>query len=330
MIRSTQLTGRRCQLVSSPATACSASGLPGVRVPQGRRRTIRTVAQGRPANRSGFTLIELLVVTAIIGILMSLLLPAVQSARESARLTQCKNNLKQMALAFHNHHDQHGFFPTGGWEWYSAPTYTNGTPDVGEEQQAGWGFQILPYIDAVNVWLSDPVTAIATTNPVFFCPTRRPPQTVSIPDNYVPPLTGGMLTHALCDYAGSNQTGTGIIQQYKPLRFRDVLDGTSNTILLGEKRLNVRLLGTPQNDDNEGYTAGFNSDTIRKTFEHQPRPDLRKSTTKDGDFRFGSSHSGVFQAALADGSVRGVAYDIDSVVFGNLGDRSDGNALAPF
>lgn len=275
-------------------------------------------------------MIELLVVVAVIGILVSLLLPAVQSARESARLTQCRNNLKQLALAFHNHHDQHLFFPTGGWEWYSAPTYINGTPAVGEEQQAGWGFQILPYIEAEAVWLSDPVTAIATTNPVFFCPTRRSPQTVEYMDNYVPPLTGGMLTHALCDYAASNHSGTGVVQQFTPLRFRDVRDGTSNTILIGEKRMNVRLLGQPQDDDNEGYTAGFNSDTIRKTFEHEPRPDRRLGPGSNGDFRFGSSHPGVFLVALTDGSVRGINYGIDQDVFGYLGDRADGQTIGSY
>jgi prepilin-type N-terminal cleavage/methylation domain-containing protein len=99
--------------------------------------------------KRGFTLVELLVVIAIIGILVALLLPAVQSAREAARRMQCKNHLKQMALAMHNHHTAHGFFPSGGWGWLWT-----GDPDrgSGKEQPAGWNYSILPFTEQQNVF----------------------------------------------------------------------------------------------------------------------------------------------------------------------------------
>jgi prepilin-type N-terminal cleavage/methylation domain-containing protein len=142
-----------------------------------RWRVTRRVVQ----RTSGFTLVELLVVIAIIGILVALLLPAIQAARESARRTQCKNNLRQIALAGLNHEANHKTFPHGGWGWMWM-----GDPDkgYGPQQPGGWIYQATPYLEEMNVFqvgaglppaqkaeaLKQQMSAVI---PVFNCPTRR-------------------------------------------------------------------------------------------------------------------------------------------------------------
>jgi prepilin-type N-terminal cleavage/methylation domain-containing protein len=277
-----------------------------------------------PARRRGFTLIELLVVIAIIGVLIGLLMPAVQRVREAASRTQCANNLRQMGIAFHGHHATYGYFPAGGWEWFTPPTYQGGVPTIGIKQDAGWGFQILPFIEGDNVWKAGAAVAIATPNPLFFCPSRRAPQTVTYPDEYTPPVTGGDLTHALCDYGASNLEGTGVVRQRYPVRIAEITDGTSNTLLIGEKRLNLAGLGQ-EADDNEGYTAGFDHDTVRSV-ANAPAPDFR-GTSFDTMNRFGSSHPGLMNAVFADGSLHTIPYSINPTIFSYLGNKSDGQPV---
>src|SRR5262249_29775494 len=140
--------------------------------------------------------------------------------------------------------------------------------------------------------------------------------------NYQPPLTGGLITRALCDYAASNKDGTGVVQQFKPVRIADITDGTSNTLMVGEKRMNLAFLGQKQTDDNQGYSVGFNYDTVRKTTK-PPAADY-SAPVGDGGGLFGSSHPGRFNAVLADGSVRPISYTVSKTVFKLLGDKSDG------
>lgn len=148
-----------------------------------KRRTPRV----EPGCRA-YTLVELIVVIGIIGMLAAILLPAVQAARETARRTECSNHLKQLTFALHNHHDVHRTFPSGGESSGYHVSFRNGVPEVGKQQAAGWGFQLLPYLEQNAVHsgagaepLSDPiqqlvaksVVAVQSPVPVFFCPSRR-------------------------------------------------------------------------------------------------------------------------------------------------------------
>ncbi len=184
-----------------------------------------------PLNRiqpRAFTLVELLVVMTIIGILLALLLPAVQAAREAARRVECSNHLKQLTLALHNHHNVHGTFPSGGQGLGYHVSFRNSVPAVGAQQMVGWGYQVLPYIEQTDLWSgsgADPqatpiqqlvaksVAAIRSPISIFFCPSRR---NVSVPlpvnewYSWVV-VDGQRLTgrysmpygHAQCDYAAS-------------------------------------------------------------------------------------------------------------------------------
>lgn len=292
-------------------------------------------ALSRSRRISGFTLVELLVVIAVIGLLVAILLPAVNAARQAARRTECTNHLKQLALAFELHEGATGRFPSAGWNWYDPPTYAHGVPLSGKEQKAGWGFQVLPYIEANSVVQAGPIPAIAHLDPLFFCPSRRSPQKILWKNNYRPPLpAGAQIERALCDYAAANRDGTGIVRRFEPTRAKDVKDGLSKTLLLGDKRLNLFKLGEPQNDDNDGFTVAWNSDTMRRS-ERPPLPDFSGNDIddsddrlEDGGERFGGSHAGGFNAALADGSVQFLTYDIEVAYFRALGSRSDGEVVS--
>ncbi len=294
--------------------------------------------------RKAFTIVELLVVIGIIGILVALLLPAVQAAREASRRVTCGNHLRQLALAFQTHHSTHRFFPSGGgpdWQWHM--TYERGRPAIAPRQHGGWGFQILPYMESQVVWeggggtsdFDKSILAISTPDPLFFCPSRRGIEVVAAQDWYAFPSNSGRnFGHAKNDYAAASldtaskpfDRGIGAVTQMSATKVSEIKDGLSSTLLLAEKRMNVAHLGQLQAHDNEGYTCGWNHDTLRHT-QIEPLPDFQGVFGDLGGDRFGGPHEGVFAVVLADCSTHFLSYDISLTTFRPLGHRADGQHL---
>jgi prepilin-type N-terminal cleavage/methylation domain-containing protein len=371
--------------------------------------------------KRGFTLVELLVVIAIIGILVALLLPAVQFARESSRRMTCGNNLKQLGVAVHTHHDNLLVLPHGGNAWQCIPIYDHDPnspnaplpdpiapgPAMKDNQLCGWGFQVLPYIDQIPLWEGANADQIITTaaltqsqkkalqviqTPIttFYCPTRRTPRAnQNVNTDYQPNVAigrygwaPGTVTHrrAQTDYAsafcqqdhaesikprinpdplgtasgdgvpnthpdwpkyqvvGGNTNSGAIIQltivggtagtvPWKPNRaligFGGISDGTTNCLLLAEKRMCKPRVGTEQSDDNEGYSSGWDHDMTRCA-SIVPKPDHRDNAINTGQGRFGSQHPSGIMILLCDGSVRLVSFSVDKLSFHRLGYRNDG------
>jgi len=280
----------------------------------------------------GFTLVELLVVIAIIGVLVALLLPAVQAARESARRTQCSNHLKQLALGFHNHHDTYGALPTAG-------NGTTGNPPT-DRVEWGWAYEVLPFIEQTNLFENTNNTQVrATIIKGYYCPSRRAPALFN--------------NTARTDYAGNagtrpNSDGNNGAVQKGPdpstpnkrgsVGFKDLIDGTSNTILVAEKLVNRPTMGGADDDfsDNESWAGpGFvDSDVIRGCLPvgstwYTPLKDTNVKNPPEAAlyYRFGSSHPGGFNAAFADGAVRLMRFELDATTFMRACVRNDGQVL---
>jgi len=292
---------------------------------------------------SAFTLIELLVVIAIIAILIALLVPAVQKVREAAARTQCINNLKQMGLAFHNHLDVFGYFPSGGLGPGAPRTMINAVPANYKTQAWGWCYQILPFIEQDNLWRTpSDATIISTAVPMFYCPSRGRTEVIQ--------------EIAVSDYAGNGGTYGNWSDQHKPtnsldgaitptgdqaVNFGNITDGASNTLLIAEKWLyfqwyDDRTSGPGSCIDNEGWCNGWDNDSICFSSTGRPTPiaaggvALPRRDTQTGPpcgLVFGSAHAGTFQATFCDGSVHSLLYSIDPQTWVNLCSREDGREL---
>ncbi len=291
--------------------------------------------QTRPS--AGFTVIELLITCAIIATIFTLLLPAMQKARSQARKQQCMNNLKQLGLAMHNYHDVHIVFP---------PAWIRKTPYAQSPSAWGWQVSILPYVEQAPLY-----NEIAQDCPfdegafeqveretlqqelkVFRCPADTTPASNAMrggwgASNYsanfgsepVPrllPLTGSMY------WPGAEATRTatnGIYWWNSSVKFRDVLDGTSHTFMLGERCITSQA----------GIWPGVRSNSAETDAVTDTSPG---NEINSGPNAFSSLHPGGAHFVICDGSVRFINENIASLgpgvkpqdaVYQNLGNRAD-------
>ena len=319
----------------------------------------------RPRPRRGFTLIELLVVISIIAILIGLLLPAVQKVREAAARAKCQNNLKQIGLAIHNYHDAVGEFPyarpirSGDKSVAGAGNATNaGTAaqmyPTNPDSFGSWQVRILPYLEQeavqriVNGMTTDPTYTAARANmrrnPLsgFQCPSD-PNGSQSMPSGTDPVFLSGYL--AVCGNDDWNESGgwgsnarNGLFAVYtfsrsptkRPVRMASVSDGTSNSLAVGERPVNLMpgltavqgsgwlyatdfetMLAVPSNDDVYGRATDRGSPAC-------PRPSTFRNDTVNGrcaHTHFWSVHTGGANWAMADGGVRFFPYSaVDAIV----------------
>lgn len=313
----------------------------------------------RHVSKKGFTLIELLVVIAIIAILIALLLPAVQQAREAARRTQCKNNLKQIGLAYHNYHDVFNTFPPGFVSRFPPTASANSV----ERGLYSWGASILPQLELANLYstlnvgnvlleqsLATPagLAALQTPLPAFRCPSDTGPALNNFndalsdnaalnADQYDAQVTSNgtdRFSIATSNYVvaanpSDSTTPPVYAAQYGPplgvgfinskVNFRDITDGTSNTILIGERawRYNDLTVGAANAlaFSAETNAAGSNMRTAALAALAIGYDGINYSATNRVHQRrgFSSNHVGGAQFVMCDGAVRFISQNIDYV-----------------
>lgn len=288
------------------------------------RRFSKHVHQQPDATRRGFTLIELLVVIAIIAILVALLLPAVQQAREAARRSQCKNNLAQIALATLNYEMAHGVLPPGSIN-SDGPIVS-----TADGYHMSWTVQLLPYLDQTPLFQEidfskgayqqeDRVTVIRMN--VFVCPSEG--------------WRESSISYAGCHGGAETQIAEdneGVFFLNSRIRYRDIRDGSTNTLFFGEKFQTAGDLNWMSGTRTSLKNTGSKPNQLPSTREvnaqrNQPPESMTDPTTVGG---FGSRHTGGAQFALGDGSVRFLSENIDIELYESLGKRADGTLPVDF
>ncbi len=325
----------------------------------------------RGHRRSAFTLIELLVVIAIIAILIALLLPAVQQAREAARRTQCRNNLKQLGLALHNYESTHRVFPPGSL----------GYPYVWSAQS-----QLLPFVDQASMqnllnYSVPPIlafgagfnTTLVTQNdtaarnriPMLTCPSDNERVQGSVYAGISYPGSAGSGINTVSNVAddGAIANADGLFYQQSRTGFRDITDGTSNTVAFGEQLLGdgtdaappandyrrrvIELSGATQPTSASCVPASgpwsgqrgakwINGHLADSMYNHYYAPNSKQNPDcHNGYHNFAltsarSAHTGGVTNCFADGSVKFISENIDLTLWRGLATRGGGEVLGEF
>lgn len=273
----------------------------------------------------GFTLIELLVVIAIIAILIALLLPAVQQAREAARRSDCKSKLKQIGVALHNYHDVHSAFPAAFYR--SAAT---------ERSAPGWGWSasILPQMEQANLFEDLNVTSAAlpgsataltqTSLGIYHCPSATDPVVNARRGDFGKSNYKAVFGDTDPGSDAQIGTGNGLFGPSTAWSFRDITDGSSNTIAIGE----TYATGTTAPDYRGGIWAGNPTDSRSGGIMRHLGEDANDTINGADTFGFASLHTGGAQFLFGDGAVRFLSENTNLDTLANMAQRNDGNVVA--